>query len=559
MIRAQKEFNWRAESERESVSVTEDIKVSFIPNGLLAVLGCMLLVGAMLIAVVPAQAAYDLTEFDVTFTNAKGEAVDQAGAHPNAIKVTLGFPAVPSGKGGEEIEEAPKDLILTQIPGFVGNPFAVPPCSTADFLTTGSSVVGEAVSNCPDASAVGTISVRGGGAEITGFIHGAVYNLAPPPGVAAKLGFWIKLVPVTIELGVKESPPYNIVGGSVNISQQIEVIGATFTLWGNPGAKSHDSLRGRCINPSTGASDGECPANISPIPFLTLPRSCEGPLKTFYKTDSWKEAGIFSEGFAETHDDFGQSSGFEGCGKLGFSPNITAQPTSRAAASPTGLDFSLDTDNEGLANPDGVSNADVEKAVVTLPEGFSVNPALAEGLATCSETQFQASSPYLAPGEGPNFAPPGVSCPEAATIGSVEVETPILENTLLKGKIFAATPYENSFDSLLAIYMVIREPKLGIVVKVPLKVEPDPNTGQLTTTGEDLPPFPFSHFRLHFREGARSPLTSPSSCGAHAVSAVLYPWSGTEPVTSTSTFQIISGPDNSPCPTGGLPPFHPDL
>jgi hypothetical protein len=53
--------------------------------------------------------------------------------------------------------------------------------------------------------------------------------------------------------------------------------------------------------------------------------------------------------------------------------------------------------------------------------------------------------------------------------------------------------------------------------------------------------------------------TAPAACGSYDVKALLYPYSGNPPVESTSTFEIISGPDNSPCPTGGLPPFHPEL
>jgi hypothetical protein len=109
------------------------------------------------------------------------------------------------------------------------------------------------------------------------------------------------------------------------------------------------------------------------------------------------------------------------------------------------------------------------------------------------------------------------------------------------------------------MYLVIKNANLGIKVAQPLKVEPDPVTGRLTTVAEELPQLPFSHFRLHFREGARSPLTTPQSCGTYNATATLYPWSGGAPVTTTSAFQIISGPDNGPCPTGGLPPFKPGL
>ena len=97
---------------------------------------------------------------------------------------------------------------------------------------------------------------------------------------------------------------------------------------------------------------------------------------------------------------------------------------------------------------------------------------------------------------------------------------------------------------------MIKNANLGIKVMQPLKVEPDPSTGQLITTAEEMPQLPFSHFRLHFREGGRSPLISPPECGSYdghdsshePVRAMLYPSSGGAPVESTSAFQIVSGP-----------------
>jgi hypothetical protein len=95
-------------------------------------------------------------------------------------------------------------------------------------------------------------------------------------------------------------------------------------------------------------------------------------------------------------------------------------------------------------------------------------------------------------------------------------------------------------------------------VKIPVKVEPDPKTGQLITTADDLPQLPFSHFNLHFREGKRSPLATPPACGSYDTVTKLSPWSDPEnPVTAISTFQITGGIGQGTCPPGGIPPFHP--
>ncbi|HWT89836.1 MAG TPA: hypothetical protein VN179_01850, partial [Solirubrobacterales bacterium] len=55
-----------------------------------------------------------------------------------------------------------------------------------------------------------------------------------------------------------------------------------------------------------------------------------------------------------------------------------------------------------------------------------------------------------------------------------------------------------------------------------------------------------------------SPLVTPPTCGPKSAEAVLYPWSGGDPILATSTFEIFSGPGGSPCPSGA-PPFTPDL
>jgi len=170
----------------------------------------------------------------------------------------------------------------------------------------------------------------------------------------------------------------------------------------------------------------------------------------------------------------------------------------------------------------------------------TVNPSVGEGLGFCSPADYERESLAIEEGQG---------CPNSSKIGTAVVESPLLANAV-PGSLYLAqqgdpaTPQlENPFDSLIAFYIVLREPENGIFVKIPVKVEPDPKTGQLITTAEDLPQLPFSHFNLHFREGKRSPLTTPPACGSYDTVSKLSPWS--EPastLTAVSTFQITGGP-----------------
>jgi len=496
----------------------------------------------------PAGASFGVEDFDLTFTNADGSPATQAGSHPYQVRAGMDFNYIPDPAFGFTTDGNVKDVTLEQVAGLVGAPKYIPHCALSDFLQKSYKLGSSAKSpNCGDGTAVGVAEAGINGPH--DYELASVFNLDPPPGVAVKFGFWTLTVPITIEFVIDESPPYNVIARVNNNPQVVPVFGAWLSIWGDPPDHSHDALRGACLF-APGAS--LCESTVPHLPFLTLPRACRGPLASVYEVDSWQEPGVWLRGESLSHDAGipPAPQGFTGCSKLGFKPTIEAKPTAKAASSPTGLDFSLNTEDDGLSNPEGIANADIEKAVVTLPEGMSANPSLAEGLEVCTMAQLDKETAFSEAGEG---------CPNASKIGTVEVETPLIEEKVY-GSLFIAKPYENyAENSLLAMYLVLQNKTLGISVRQPLKVEPDPVTGQLTTVAEDLPQLPFSHFKLHFREGARSPLSTPQACGTYDVKATLYPWSGNPPVTSTSTFEIITGPNEGPCPSGGLPPFKPGL
>jgi hypothetical protein len=504
-----------------------------------------------------AEASFGINNFDVTYTNQDGSAAP-AGAHPFAMTTSFG-----TNYDGSLIPEGwIRDILFGQVPGFVADTTAYPGCTTADFLALNNN--GEP--SCPLSSQVGIIAVSA--TEAGSWETYPLFNVTPPPGTLLRLGFHVVTQNIFVDGGLNTAPPYNAFAASRNTGQLLNVFGVKAQLWGNPSDPAHNELRGPCGHQSTGLEPGDikgfefketgesCPVAANPKPFLTTPTTCAEPLASSYEAISWNdrnEDGKPDEDSSSrlTHDQEGNPTPFGGCGALpAFHPSISAKPTTEAATSPTGLDFSLDVADEGLTSVTGRSQSDIEKAVVTLPAGMSVNPSQAEGLEVCSEEDLEAETLGAAP---------GVGCPQASKIGSLEVETPLVQEAI-KGALYVAKPYENLADnSLIAVYAVFKNPKLGIIVKQALKVESNPITGQLTTVADEIPQLPFSHFRLHFREGTRSPLVSPPSCGAHQVKAMLYPWSGAAPVESTSTFSIISGPDNAPCPSGGLPPFHPGL
>jgi hypothetical protein len=515
-----------------------------------------------------AEADFGFKETHLVFEDEGGSPVLQAGAHPFAMATRVVFNDV-ADEIGRIAPDGAMDDLFTELPeGFAGVPTATPRCTGAQFVELffppkASPEEGQPppLPNCPAGSPVGYVQIA---ATFTPKLPEElteppipVYNLVPGPGTLAKFGFVVYGVPIVFDITVSEKFPYRVVASFHKTPQPLLLYGATLTMWGNPLADAHDAQRGACL--VTFAND-RCEVDGEGAPLITMPTSCGAPPRADFEGNSWQHPEVFATAHAETDDGAEPPTpiGLSECSSLDFAPGISASPTSKAATSPTGLDFGLTMKNEGILDPKNTASSTVDATEVTLPEGFSINPSVAEGLEVCSEAQLARETA---------FSEAGAGCPNASKLGTVEVETPVLEETV-KGALYQAAPYENPFHSLVALYIVLKNPTLGIKVVQPLNVIPDPVTGRLTTVAEDMPQLPFSHFRLHFREGTRSPLATPPSCDAdpstpgnqpYNVNATLYPWSGTAPVNTTSAFEIITGPDNSPCPKGGLPPFHPEL
>jgi hypothetical protein len=119
----------------------------------------------------------------------------------------------------------------------------------------------------------------------------------------------------------------------------------------------------------------------------------------------------------------------------------------------------------------------------------------------------------------------------------------------------------NPFNSLLALYIVARLPDRGIIVKAAGQVTADPFTGQLVTTFDGLPPLPFSTFTFKFHSGATAPLVTPPGCGSYTVQAQLTPWAVPSQLLAPAIppFPITSAFDGGACPSGGVPPFAPQV
>ena len=188
---------------------------------------------------------------------------------------------------------------------------------------------------------------------------------------------------------------------------------------------------------------------------------------------------------------------------------------------------------------------------MTLPPGLSVNPSSADGLAACSLSQIG----YQGIKEGkPSFSTEPAHCPDASKIGTVAIETPLLDHPI-PGSIFLAKQSENPFGSLLALYIAVNDPITGVVIKLPGKVETNPVTGQITNVFEQNPQLPFEDLKVDLFNGARAPLRTPQTCGESATTpsftttTSLVPWTAPEGATAhpTDSFAMAQAPNGGPC------------
>ena len=510
-----------------------------------------------------------------------------AGAHPYDSSLSFELNSSPSPRPieGPVWPVAPlRDAFAELPPGLLGDPAANGSCSMTELTHTNGP---NPAPLCPTSSQVGTTTVRLDAGNAIGLQLGpvAVFQMVPPPGVLARFAYNVLGTIVALDVQVRSGGDYGVTVSSSNVPEAIPILGTTTTLWGVPASTAHRPERA-CPNsgPPTQGGPNCASDSAEELAFLRNPSPCEGAqaLQSSLRVDSWLEPGAlgaggepdpadpawsersyrphqapgyplspvpssFPAGYAGPTE-WGEEVGLEGCGKEPFAPGISAQPTTEAADSPSGLRFDLTMPQQGLTDPTpgAISESDLKTARVTLPAGMSVNPSSADGRGACSGQQIGLES---APGATPvRFDPGPASCPDAAKIGTLEIESPLLSEPeepkvphVLQGSVYLAAQQDNPFGSLLALYLVVEDPQSGLVLKLPGKIVADEQSGQLETVFDENPQLPFAHLHLELFGGPRAPLRTPSACGTYTTTGTLVPWSGGEAVQSQSSFEITQG------------------
>ena len=520
------------------------------------------------------SAGFGIKQFGVSFLNQDGTPDMQAGSHPYEMLVNIVFntqvlPVSSSNSIYKALPQGnPRDISVHLPPGFYGDPNATAKKCTLQELTA----QGGLNDQCPAESEVGHLEVEGRASSTLGIttFGSRALSIVPPPGVAFQMAAKIDVPNAFIDVGAPAGGDSGLTATSEGIPQTIPVFRITQTLFGVP--------------PIGGTR-----------PFLTLPTACNGPLTLTIEADSYQEPSKKAK--AES-----VAPGMSDCAPLVFPPTIETKPDVPDASSSSGLTANVHISQKAALNPTGLAESGLRDLTVALPPGVALNPADADGLEACS-TDPSALAPgelgtpgdqfgYLGPREFNALEPgdqtltfsqylpesvdalaagykealePGTNfCPNGSKIGTVKARVTLLPNPL-EGSVYLAAQEANPFGSLMAMYLVAEDPVSGTLVKLTGKVSLCETAGevldgvsceapgQIVTTFKNLPNDPLEEAELHFFGGERAPLRTPSRCGTYTTKASFTPWDGNGPVNTTSSFQITSGPNGSPCPGASLP------
>lgn len=453
-----------------------------------------LLVGLLAVAFAPASARaafVDPDSAEIEVLNAAGEAETRAGAHPDRVVTRFSFTKDPSG----HLKENVKDIYLELPRGFSGDPLAVPYCPRGVLAEEG----------CPKNTQVGVARLN---FELLGEVNAPLFNVEPAGDELAEISFSVFILQGRFHISFRPGEGGMRMEAS-DFAQEIPMLESEIELWGVP------------------ADHQEEPA-VPRRGFLSMPTSCGPTPAAVLGVRTWERPTVW-EATPLPMPSLG------GCSALPFSPALVLAPASFEADSPTGLEMSLQmSQNE---DPDGVTSDQPRSLSVTLPRGFSLSPALAGGLLSCSEAQLHQSADVPA------------ECPAAARIGSVQIKSPALAGGLDGGVFIGPVVAGQPFRAF-----VVAE-RRGLRIKLPVALRSDA-AGLLTAELTDMPQLPVSSLSIAFDGGPRAPLASPQACGGGTLRGNLRTYGGGGANVSAPVL-TVTGPGGAPCGHGR--PFAPSL
>lgn len=471
---------------------------------------------------------------------------ETAGAHSD---FTVSFDV--DDLGDEVTGDDIKDLDLELPAGFLGDPGAADVCSFADLQAD----------SCPTTSRVGRVAARASalqdptppGGNPDDYLNASLANIRIPGDVyiipvrgteAARLGIVLRpivcrnadaLAVTPCTESILDVPLDNVIlesaarvrtasdGGltaEIRGIPKVQIIGETF---------AELSVNQMVIKLLRTSGAGRT--------FTTNPTTC-GTATTRLVGTTYAGAELTGSASYESI----------GCADVPFEPGLQFSSDAAGSDLPTAASVTV-TLPFNRDDPDVLAQSQPKTAVVALPKGFELSPTIgsAGNLAGCTDEQFARGS----------SAPS--SCPAGSQVGTVEFSSPLLPDPI-PGKVFLAQPAPG--QPLIRIFIVAEQS--GAVDALRIKLagasEPDLQTGQVVTTLTDIPPLPFTTFKLNFTGGQHAVFASPRDCGTYTSAAVFSPHSGTSPATPSTTTEVSGDcPDKSIFTPGILVTTSPSL
>ncbi len=465
-----------------------------------------------------------------------------------------------------------KTLRVDLPPGLTVNPQATEKCSKAAFETKVETEPGKFVQvpNCPKGSIVGreevTLVVNTANAVPNplepgkflpvGFVVAPdpakgtkvpVYNIEPDEGEPARFGFVIAFSKVVyLETEVAWENDFH----------------ESFTIPLPEPSAPFSTLKSRLVNFGQEAGNVEA-AGKGNGTYISLPTTCYDPnewqtlYSTWFRAESWGEPNpTFPAGSTPFEAKLPPGTQATGCDKVPFDIAIHVDPGTNQVDSPapatieTTLPFDPAKEGGEVEGTEGIMQSHVRKAEITMPNGMGLNPAGAQGLIACKDSEFKKGVRVY-----------DNDCPDASDIGTVEVKSAPLAEPLI-GDVYVGEQKSSDPESgeLFRILLEAKSEKEGIAARLVGHVKANKTTGDLTAvitdqlTGEfsgklpeGLPQVPFESVKVKF-DGSKEVLTSPPICSASGTSH-FEPWARPgESKPATASVTLSDDPTGGGCP-----------
>jgi hypothetical protein len=434
----------------------------------------------------------------------------QAAGHPNYGITDFRFKT--TGAAGLEAPEGNVRRVRVDLPaGLSVNPYATKRCKLEEL---------ESSKGCPEDTQVGEVRLTAHlnlvellshpvGATITLPAESTpVYNMEAPPGTPLEADFKVALFETVVHIvgGIDWSGDYHEFFTIDEIPKTPELVESRLIFFGK--------------TLGTGGT----------LPFITMPSTCLGPQTTQLEVESY-------EGQKESKS-FTTPIGASGCDKVPFKPTVKTEAAAGATKSDAPDAVTVKVEVPQTTEAESIDSSMLKNAYVALPEGMTLNPAVADGLEACSNTQF---------GKGTSGE---VKCPPGSQIGTTTIETPDLPPGSLTGNVYVGQPESTDPESgnEYRIFIDAEAPAYGVSVRLEGHVTANASTGRLTTAVLEAPQVPFSDFSVTLG-GPHTPLANPLMCGMATTNSSLTPYSGTPAAEPFMSFPIDFDGKGTTCPS----------